>query len=380
MTFASHALRQFTICLALLVLTGCAIPRTGPSETMISDKSADLAGFSLINVSAASVANYRVQEDQSLAGTGGIPGMPPTALMPGDVISVRIAEARVDGLFSSMATGGTNFTPLRVDYKGMISIPYAGRIKVAGLDPQRVEDRIKARLAGVASEPQVLVQVISDRGSSVLVSGEVKAPGRYSITDGPLTLIDVIAKAGGSVKPAHQVDVVIRRGKSLMRIPLEQVQNGSNRPLLPGDEVVLEFQIKTFNALGSVAKPGQMPFDKSNPSLLDGLSQVGGLNPLTASATGVFVFRLREPKAWLDAENQWQEGPAVFRFDMSKPETMFIAQAFGLKSGDTIYVTTAPSVEWMKQIQPIATTLSTLKDTLSVSNQINNIFINPPRR
>lgn len=376
MKFGPNALRQLAVCLFLFALTGCAVPRPGPAETAITEKSADLAGFTLVNVSAASVANYRVRENGSAVGTGGIPGMPATALMPGDTISVRISESKLDGLFSTLSTGGTVFGPLRVDYKGTISIPYAGRIKVAGLDPQRVEDRIKARLEGVAFEPQVLVELVSDRGSSILISGEVKSPGRFSILDGPPTLIDVIAKAGGSSKPVHQVDVVVRRGKSLMRMPLQQVLNGANRQLKPGDEVVLELNVKTFNALGAVQRPGQVEFEKSNPTLLDALAQVNGLNPATASATGVFVFRLREPKAWLDADNHWQEGPVVFRFDMSKPETMFIAQAFGMKADDTVYVTTAPSIEWMKQIQPIASTLNVLQDGVQFRNQVN-LTLNP---
>lgn len=380
MQFGSSALRQVALCLVLFLLTGCAIPRNGPAESTLTDKSADLAGFTLINVSAALVANYRVHETGSAAGTAAIPGVPPTSLMPGDTISVRISESKVGGLFSPLATGGTNFGQMRIDANGTISLPYAGRIKVQGLNTQRVEDRIKARLAGVAFEPQVQVELVSDRGSSILISGEVKSPGRFSILDGPPTLIDVIAKAGGASKPVHQVDVVVRRGKSLMRMPLQQVLNGANRQLRPGDEVVLELNAKYFNALGSVTKQGQAEFDKSNPTLLDALAQVGGLNPMTASATGVFVFRLREPKAWLDADNRWQEGPVVFRFDMSKPETMFIAQAFGMKSADTIYVTTAPSVEWMKQIQPIATTLSTLKNGVQFYDQFDNTFIDPPRR
>ncbi len=379
MQFGSNALRQVALCLLLLVLTGCATPRPGPAETAITDKSADLAGFTLINVSAASVVNYRVREIGSAAGTAAIPGVPATSLMPGDTISVKISESKIDGLFSTLATGGTSFGPLRVDADGTISIPYAGRIKVAGLNPRRVEDRIKARLAGVAFEPQVLVELVSDRGSSILISGEVKNPGRFSILEGPPTLIDVIAKAGGTSKPVHQVDVVIRRGKSLQRMPLQQVLNGANRQLHPGDEVVLELNEKYFNALGAVLKPGQQAFEKSNPNLLDGLSQVGGLNPQSASATGVFVFRLREPRAWLDADNRWQEGPVVFRFDMSKPETMFIAQAFGMKTGDTIYVTNAPSVEWMKQIQPIAATLSLLQDSVQFGNSINNSTLLNPR-
>lgn len=360
--------RQIFVCLALLVLAGCnGIARSGPGESVLNQKSADLAGFTMIEMSAENVANYRVRSLSDGAGTAGVPGAPAVTLSAGDVLRVRISETKEGGIFAPLATGGTAFDNVRVDHKGTISIPYAGRVPVAGLDPQRVEDRLRSRLAGVTFEPQVYVEIVSDRGSSVLVSGEVKSPGRFSMLDGPMTLIDAIARAGGPTKPTHQVDVIIRRGKSVNRIALSSIQSGQNQQLRAGDEVTLEIDAKVFNALGAVKQTGQVEFSKPNPSLMDSLAQVGGLDNQVSSNRGVFVFRLREPKAWLDADNRWQEGPVIFRFDMSKPEMMFIAQAFGMRPDDTIYVTNAPSVEWTRALQPIALTLSTIRGTVALA-------------
>lgn len=366
----TSTVRQFCLCLSLLVLAGCAIPRAGPGETAISQKSADLAGFTLIDMSAAIVANYRVVTLGDSAGTAGVPAAPAISLSSGDILKVRISESKEGGLFAPLATGGTAFENVRVDYKGTISIPYAGRVKVAGLDPQRVEERLRSRLAGVTFEPQVYVEIVSDRGSSVLVSGEVKSAGRFSMLEGPLTLVDAIAKAGGATKAPHLIDVVIRRGKSVKRISLATVLGGSNQQLRAGDELTLVSHAKVFNALGAVKTTGQVEFSSPNPTLMDAISQIGGLNSNEASNTGVFVFRLREPKAWLDADNKWQEGPVIFKFDMSKPEMMFIAQAFGMRNDDTIYVTTAPSVEWIKRLQPIAITLGTLRGSITLGNTV----------
>jgi polysaccharide export outer membrane protein len=372
----STVARQLLICAALVVLTGCAIARTGPGEKSITQQSADLAGFTLIEMSAAKVANYRVAPVGDGAGTVGVPPAPATSLSSGDVLRIRIAETKEGGIFAPLASGGTNFDNVRVDYKGTISIPYVGRVKVAGLDPQRVEDRIRSRLAGVTFEPQVYVEIMSDRGSSVLVSGEVKNAGRFSLLEGPLTLVDAINKAGGATRPPHQIDVVIRRGSTVRRVSLQSVLNGNNQTLRAGDEVTLTADAKVFNALGAVLKAGQHEFLTPNPSLMDALSQIGGLNPTQASNTGVFLFRLREPKAWLDADNRWQEGPAIFKFDFSKPETMFVAQAFGLRNDDTIYVTTAPSVEWVRQLQPIAVTLTAIRSAISTNSAIENNLLN----
>ena len=362
--------RQIVICVTLVLLAGCtAIARSGPGDSAITQKSADLAGFTLIEMTATNVGDYRVKNLADGAGTAGVPGAPAVALSAGDVLKVRISETKEGGIFAPLATGGTAFDNVRVDHKGTISLPYAGRVKVAGLDPQQVEDRLRSRLAGVTFEPQVYVEIVSDRGSSVLVSGEVKSPGRFSMLEGPMTLIDAIARAGGPTKPPHQVDVIIRRGKSVTRRSLASVQGGQNQQLRAGDEVTLEIDAKVYNALGSVKQTGQVEFSKPNPSLMDALAQVGGLDNTTSHSRGVFVFRLREPKAWLDADNKWQEGAVIFKFDMSKPEMLFIAQAFGVRPDDTLYVTNAPSVEWTRALQPIALTLSTIRGTVALTPQ-----------
>ena len=88
----------------------------------------------------------------------------------------------------------------------------------------------------------------------------------------------------------------------------------------------------------------------------------GGLDNVNSSPTGVFVFRLVDSHAWKDDNGVWNEGPVIFRFDMSKPETMFLAQTFGMHADDTIYVTNAPSIEWLRAIAPIAETIGTVRN------------------
>src|SRR5207253_2538034 len=106
----------------------------------------------------------------------------------------------------------------------------------------------KGRLAGVTFEPQVYVELVADRSSTVLVTGEVKSPGRFSALEGPLTIIDAINHAGGPVRPPYQTDVVLRRGKSVKRMPLSSIEGGRNIQLQRGDEIVLEPSFRVFNA------------------------------------------------------------------------------------------------------------------------------------
>ena len=46
---------------------------------------------------------------------------------------------------------------------------------------------------------------------------------------------------------------------------------------------------------------------------------------------------------------------------------MFIAQVFGVMPDDTIYVTNAPTVEWMRAITPIATTIAAVNNAANAA-------------
>jgi len=59
---------------------------------------------------------------------------------------------------------------------GAISVPYAGRIKVAGRRPQDVQSLIENELAGKAIQPQVLVSVTKPISQAELNQGRAAAP------------------------------------------------------------------------------------------------------------------------------------------------------------------------------------------------------------
>ncbi|CAN5330500.1 polysaccharide biosynthesis/export family protein [soil metagenome] len=363
-----------TLLLVSFVLAGCdSIPRAGPGERSITKDAGDLAGFTQIDINRDTIAPYLLKARGDTAGTSATTISPRVRLAPGDVLRVTVAESREGGVFAPLAIGGTSFQNVRVDYKGTISIPYAGRVPVAGLDPQRVEDRIRSRISGVAFEPQVYIELVADRTNTVLVTGEVRAPGRFSLLEGPLTILDAINRAGGAVRAPHQTDVVLRRGRTVKRFSLSYLQGGENIQLQQGDEIVLEANNKVYNVLGAVTKTGQLEFPKADPSLLDGLSQAGGLSNNIAHNVGVFVFRLEEPQAYRDAQGNWHAAPVIFKFDMSRPEMFFFAQAFALRNNDTIYVTNAPSVEWARAIGPLAQSLGAVRGTVSTFNSVDNL-------
>jgi polysaccharide export outer membrane protein len=363
--------------LALGVASCSSLPTSGPSYSAIVDKpnesSDDIDGYTLIDVSAANIGTYRVHKANDAAGGGAAQTQAAIRLAPGDIIRVAISEGKEGGLFAPLAAGGTNFPQVRVDKSGSINLPYVGRLPVRGLDLPDVEARIRAKLQGTAFEPQVYVELLANRNNTVLVAGDVKSPGRHSLLEGPMTIVDAVAKAGGLARPALQSDVVLRRGKSVRRIAMSDVYNGHNLQLAAGDELTIEYGAKTFNALGAVKKTGQLEFTKASPTLMDGLAQAAWLNDDAANPTGIFVFRLNEPHAWRDQAGTWHRGNVVFRVDLRKPENLFLAQALALKPDDSIYVTNAPAYEWMKAVRPIAMSLLAVRNATGTASQIETL-------
>lgn len=326
----------------------------------------DTVSYSTVDLDEAIVGQFEISEKIPHSGRTAGPTNPRVALAPGDLLRISISEAKDGGLFAPLSTGGTIFPNVRVDHAGTISLPHAGRVQAGGLDTTTLEQRIKSRLAGKSVDPEVYVELGADRNHSVLVSGEVKTPGRFSLLEGPLSVIDGVNRSGGLIIPSHQVDAVIRRGGRVIKLPYSQVLAGANMPLYRGDELILEANYKRFNALGAITKAGQYDFLKTHQNLLDSLGQVGGLADLTANRTGVFLFRNHE--TWTGADGQRVSGPVVFRLDLTKPSSVFVARRFGMKPGDTIFVTNAPAVEWERIIRPLVQTVLIARTVSQLGN------------
>src|SRR5699024_6199012 len=119
----------------------------------------------------------------------------------------------------------------------------------------------------------------------------------------------------------------------------------------PRSEVVLERDRQRFVAMGAVREPGLMDFPSPEPSLLEVLGAVGGLDEAKADPRGVFVFRVNPNPLPGEPETE------VFQLNMRNPESIFLARAFQVMPEDAIYVTNAAVYEWQKIISPIVQTL-----------------------
>src|SRR3954449_10117775 len=137
-SLVTRSLIALSLC-AFTLLSGCTqIARPGPGEVAITKGAGDLAGFTLIDVNSDTIAPYMLSRRSDAGGTAGTGYSPRIRLSPGDVLRVNIAESKEGGLFAPLAVGGTGFSNVRIDDRGVISLPYVGRLSVRGLDPQAV--------------------------------------------------------------------------------------------------------------------------------------------------------------------------------------------------------------------------------------------------
>jgi len=99
----------------------------------------------------------------------------------------------------------------RVDSDGSITMDYIGRIRAAGSTPADLQDRVRVLLAnGYLKNPQVRVEVESYKSQSVIVSGEVRTPGKLAMT-GAMRRLEALAAAGSPSAAASSELTIARR-------------------------------------------------------------------------------------------------------------------------------------------------------------------------
>ncbi len=301
-----------------------------------------------------------------------------TTLGPGDVLSVTVIEQVSGGLFSgSSATAvehGANLVTLpdvQIDAQGMIALPYLGAVQAAGLTEQSLAALLADRLQSQTPNPNVMVRRTQDLSNTVLVAGAARAPGQVQLSPAGETLLEIIARAGGSVSPPSDTLVKVTRGGATRTVRLSALQDrpGLNIHLQRGDTVTLEQSPRYYTVLGAASSEASLPLPGSGLTLAEVLGQAGGLDDLRADKKGVFVLRL-ESRAVLKALGVTPPAsatgarvPTVYQFDLGSVDGIFAAQAYPVHAKDIVLIANASGVELGKAFrlftgaaQPVATT------------------------
>jgi polysaccharide export outer membrane protein len=341
---AKQIIRAALLLGALAGTTACGFTaRSGPTASALLSPGGE-AGYEVVEITPATLASV-APPMRAQAVSMAAPGQAGYRIMPGDVLNVTIFERSDGGLFAPASAGGTQFQNVRVEEGGTITLPYAGQVRVAGSTLARAGQAIGGALAGTAVDPRIHVQLVSSAAHSVLVSGDVRTPGRISLLDGPLTAMDAIARAGGPSQAANAADVVIHSRNGTRRLSYLDLMGQPNLPIAMGDQIIVEPNERRFLVMGAVRRPGLQPMTSPRMSMLDGLGAAGGLVDQQAAPYGVFLLRASEAASGVP--------PRLYRLDMSRGESLLLAHRFPLRPDDVLYVTNAPIWEVQKFFAPI---------------------------
>jgi polysaccharide export outer membrane protein len=291
-------------------------------------------------------------------------GATETRIGIGDFLAVTIWEAGAGGLFSAPLTTD-RFTPgsrtatipeQAVARDGTISVPYAGRVSVAGKTAAQVQSTIEERLAGKAIQPQILVTISRPISSTVAVTGEVASGGRIPLSNKGDRILEVVAAAGGIRAPVNETEVRLTRGSRTLAVPMITIVNNprENIFLRGGDTLTLVRNPRTFIASGATGVNTEIPFNADAMNLAQGVAKAGGLLDFRADPEGVFLYRfeqsavLRRIKPGSALANQSGLVPVVYRVNLRDPMGMFVAQGLRMQRGDILYVSNAPLTDVQK--------------------------------
>jgi len=187
-------------------------------------------------------------------------------------------------------------TTYRVDADGSITMNYIGKVQAAGLTLPELQERVRSGLAaGFLRNPQVRVEIESYKSQSVLISGEVRQPGKVTMT-GAMTVLEALA-AAGSALPTASSELTIAHAKkpndpgdaTLAHVNWKDLQLGRGLDVaLQDGDIVNVPKAQTFYITGQVRNPGNFVLEPGMTvqqaiALAGGLTDRGSDRRITAS-------------------------------------------------------------------------------------------------
>ncbi len=136
---------------------------------------------------------------------------------------------------------------VRVNARGMVSLPLVGNLELGGLTAQQAEALIVARLAeSFLQDPQVSLFIKEYTSQRVTIEGAVNKPGVYPLR-GPTTLLQSLAVAGGQASLSDMTEVMLFRGdnagkRETLVYDVDRIRSGelADPPVVNDDFIVVK--------------------------------------------------------------------------------------------------------------------------------------------
>jgi polysaccharide export outer membrane protein len=215
--------------------------------------------------------------------------------------------------------------------------------------------------AKILVEPQVTVFVADFNRRTITITGEVRAPGVYSIT-APRTLTDTLAMAGGLNDSASRTVSIVHAAnpKEIVHVTLnvgaqtpESIEQG-RMEILPGDSIFVA-RSGVIYLVGELNRPGGYQVEHNNRlTLLEAVALAGGLTRTAKASNSRLIRRSPTGREELNVNLQkvlYGGGPDML-----------------LTDGDIVYVPTSVRKVYTQQLIAAAIASATTYGIYRVAN------------
>ena len=173
------------------------------------------------------------------------------AVMP-VALSVRDYRIGAEDLLDIQVFGVDQLSrTVRVNSRGLVSLPLIGVVNVGGLTAQEAETAVAGLLAAnYLQDPQVSVFIKEYTSQRVTIEGAVQKPGIYPLR-GETTLLRSLALAGGQSALSDMTEVLLFRNdtvgkRQVQSYDVERIRKGElDDPVVVNDDVIVVNRSKT---------------------------------------------------------------------------------------------------------------------------------------
>nr|WP_217486504.1 polysaccharide biosynthesis/export family protein [Acinetobacter seifertii] len=271
-------------------------------------------------------------------------------LSSGDVLSIQLwAYPEITPPISNISNQESiqaNGYP--IDQSGYIQFPLVGRYKAAGKTLAQVNRELHGQLGRFLKNPDVVVRVISYEGQRFSVQGSVTKGGQFFLSDQPVSVYTALGMAGGITNLGDNTYIqLIRNGitYNLNTIELEKAGYSLHKLLVqPNDTLYVSTrENQKVYIMGEAGKNQALPMRDQGMTLSDALGESQGLNPLSASASRIYVLRT----------NPNDRSTELYHLNLMSIGDFGLANQFKLRSNDIIYVDATGLTRWQRVVNQI---------------------------
>ncbi|QHI24471.1 hypothetical protein Ahae5227_17400 [Acinetobacter haemolyticus] len=271
-------------------------------------------------------------------------------LSAGDVLSIQLwaypeITPPVNAVNNEQAVQALGYP---IDASGYIQLPLVGRYKASGKSLAQLNTELRNQFARYLKNPDVIVRVLSYQGQRYSVQGSVLRGGQFYLNDQPTSIYTALGMAGGiNDKGANTYIQLIRNGQTydLNTIELEKSGYSLHKLLVqPNDTIYVSTrENQKIYVMGESGKNQALPMRDQGMTLSDALGESLGINPLSGSASRIYVLRT----------NPNDRSTALYHMNLMSLGDFGLANQFKLRSNDIVYVDATGLTRWQRVINQI---------------------------